>query len=238
MKRIILCSLTALVTVQLNAQHSIDFSASAGIGKVALDHSPLDDLSDTRVADFYAPTFGINAHYAYEIGNFSIESGLGFNDIKGKHTEGLNGTTMFPDGSFQILKSDVVNTRSLRYLSLPLMFNYRIDKLTLGVGGYLSYMMRFEHYFFVYTEDEMNLLQSVGNSTSKVDYGFKANISYALSDRVSLLFTSNFGLKDISNGKELGAQYVISQFNPIQRSLHNKQFMVGLKFHLFDVQNS
>lgn len=238
MKRIILCSLTALVTVQLNAQHTFDFSASAGIGKIALDHSPLDDLTDTRVADFYAPTFGINAHYAYEIGNFSIESGLGFNDIKGKHTEGVNVSELQADGSFREIERDVVVTRSSRYVSLPLMFNYRIDNLTLGAGGYLAYLVQYNHHVFDYTNGELNGFQAVGGQTSKLDFGLRASISCALSERVDLLFSTNFGLKDVSNGTELGAHYSLTQFNPIQRSLQNKQFMVGLKFHLFDVQNS
>lgn len=234
MKRLFLFAIGALTSVQLSAQHEINLSINSGIGKTALNHSPINDFSDTRIGDFYAPTFGINAHYSYSFGDFAIESGLRFNDLKGNYTEGVNYTEIQLDGSVREIENDVVNMRSLRYLTVPVALNYTMDKLTIGAGGYFSYALRSEHYVINYVNQEINELQSVGNHTSKIDLGLTAHVSYALSDRASLLFSTNFGLKDISNGKELGAQYSLTQFNPIQRSVKNRQFMIGLKFRLFE----
>ena len=231
MQRILLCVIGVASTFQLSAQHEINFSINSGIGKTALIHSFVDDKNDTRVEDFYSPTFGFNAHYSYSFGDLSLESGLGFNDIKGKHTTGQN-VTLIENNSSRTIEKDVLVQRKTRYLTIPLSINYRTEKLRVGIGAYGSYMVYSQHYIAEYAEGEMNAFQSVGGQTSKFDYGLTAQVSYDLSDRASILFSTNYGLKDVSEGKELGAQYHFSQFNPIQRALKNRQFMVGLKFKL------
>lgn len=231
MKRILLSAIGLIATAQLSAQHQLDLSVNAGIGKIALISSPMNDLTGTRVADFSSPTYALNAHYSYSFGDFSIESGIRFNQVKGKHTEGINFTEIELDGSFRTIEKDYTSLRKTSYLSIPLTFNYKIENLTIGAGVYAGYLIRSEHTLLEYTNGELAGFQSVSNM-SKLDFGLTAHADFALSDRASIIISTNYGLADISNGKELGASYYFSQFNPVQRDLKIRQVLVGLKFRL------
>lgn len=235
MKRLLIFACVTLATFQLSAQQQVHLSVNSGIGKIGFRLYPGDRSSIIRYEDRYFATYNINMSYAYGFGDFSIESGLAYNDLKGYQTDGRNETEMTIDGSYRTVQKDIITERTARYLTVPLKLNYRIDKLQIGAGVYASTSITTRYYAVEYTDGLYTNSNNDGKAMKNFDFGVSAQVEYALSDRASLLFSTNIGLMNLRP-----FTYQSQQFTPDQttiltnwREVKNRQYMLGLKFRLF-----
>ena len=231
MKRIILCSLTALATVQLNAQQQIHLSISSGVGKIGYLRS--DEIYRTRKEDSYSHTFGINLKYSYGFKDFYIESGIAYNDLKGNQGEGRNITEITPDGFYRTVKNDIHVERKARYLSVPVTLNYRIEKLHIGAGVYTSALVSTSQIVTESFDDEPIARTGGKSPLNSIDFGLTAQVSYELSERASLLFSANYGTIYVKGNTSINYNTNELSYMIEQHRLKNRQFMVGLNFRLY-----
>jgi hypothetical protein len=232
MKRILLFALGIFASSQLFAQHEISVSASAGIGKTAPKYTNANTYFSTRYANSYSPTFALSGTYSYSIGDYSIESGFSFNDLKGNQTEGAN-VTVIENDQIRTVENDREITRKMRYLTVPLTLNYRTDKLRLGIGVYASYLVQTKQTITDYSEGEIMGSHSANNLTINFDYGFVGQVSFDISERTSILFTTNWGVKDIRNESAVVPNFYPYEYQALAHPLKNQQFMLGLKYRLY-----
>lgn len=232
MKRLLFVALGTLATFQLSAQHDISLSLNAGIGKTAPKYTGSNTFFSTRYSHSYAPTFGVNATYAYAIGNYSIESGLSFNDLKGNQTEGAD-VTVIENDEFRIVEKDREIKRKMRYLTVPLTLNYRTDKLRLGIGVYASYLVQTEQNVTDYSEGEITAFYPNKQLTQKFDYGIVGQVSFDITERASVLFTTNWGWIDLQLADKSLPALDEYQYGYVYQPLRNQQFMLGLKYRLY-----
>lgn len=235
MKRLLMFAIGTLATFQLSAQQHVHLSVNSGIGKIGFKLYPGELTSSTRLEDRYFATFGMNLSYSYQFGDFSVESGLSYNELKGYQTDGTNLSEMAMDGSYRIVKKDIITERKAHYLTVPLKLNYRIDKLQIGVGAYISSLISDQYNAVAYTDGLYTGSSNARSGLKNLDFGVSAQVEYELSERASLLFSTNLGLENVNPGS-----YPLPQFTPDfpvevinRRELRNRQYMLGLKFRLY-----
>lgn len=231
------CSFLAVMaffSVSVSAQSHLKLYLNGGIGKSALSVPDYPSGTDyqTSISDRFKTTCNVQLNYSYNIKNWILETGLGYNFIQGFSKETFNVYNWFNEYEYEEYATTEV--RRAHYLHLPITANYRIKKWTIGGGVYTAIKLTDYSRINFYRNSMPNGFQQGGNRLTSIDFGLTAKLEYAISEKWGIQATVNCGLKDVSNGNQKGAIYDTFQVQEAtNRKLHNRQFLIGLNYTLF-----
>lgn len=229
MKRTILCALAFTLGFNIAAQHQLGFSWHAGIGKSETMVNDPSFLQTETVKTSYSPTMQIGFNYNYQLEKFAIKTGLNYNFIRADESESFTATDIIENVD-RVFRSET--SRKIHYLRVPLIFNHRIDKLGYGLGASVSYAITDSYLINIYTDDAPGAIVGGGNALSNIDYGIHANLAYDITDKIAIDFNYYHGLADISDGSNTGLKHLLFGFSESQRSMKNRQLMLGLAYRI------
>lgn len=234
MKYLFLTCLGVTLSAQLFSQHHLSVTANGGVGKMTVAQDFIYQAeSSGRLEESLASTGGFSLNYAFKMGDFSLETGLGYNQIKGNQSETFTITTVDINSVNTLHAVNLQTFRKAHYLDVPLTFNYQLDEFRFGVGAYARYLITNSTMLIAYSDNDLFILQNSGNNLSTFDFGLTANLSYKIGEKYDLMLSVNHGLSNVSNGTEQGAKYFTYGLTKEPRELRNRQFMLGIKYHIF-----
>lgn len=233
MKKAALSCVAVFCVTMAWGQHHVEISVANGISRISsVNSNEEESASRAHIKDLNKWSISANAHYNYSFKNVKLRTGLSYSLLQGETKEQFHvypyipGTGYEYDYEFHIV-------RKAHYLRIPLMFAYQADKLEIALGLYGGYLFSNSYWASGFTNSDPNLFQGGGNNLSKFDAGIGGEIRYPLDDKFDLMIAANAGLVDISNGTEQGAQYFVYGLEPHQRTLKNRQLLIGVSYHLF-----
>jgi hypothetical protein len=219
----------------LFSQHLLNLSLNSGIGKSALItdfESENNKIVSTLIEDEFCTSFIGQLEYSYQIKNWSIETGVGYNFIGGSTTEKFNSYNIF--NNFEYNQYTSHETRRLHYLTIPFLANYHHNRFQFGSGFYASYLITDYSFYTFYLNEipELGFLQG-GKRLNKFDLGIRSKIKFNLSSKIAIQSLFNWGFLNVDNGYQKGAAYYIFQTDPASnRKIKNRQLLFGIAYTL------
>lgn len=190
-------ALTLLIAspILLLGQHSLGLKASGGFSCISNDASS----ENLKLTIQFAPSIQAGLFYALRLGKHSaLGADLVINQIGGK--EQLEVNFIDPSGNY-IGNGTSQLTKQITYLSLPVYYGFRMNRLTfnLGIQGSLALLS-------IGKNKGKNLINGIESSfenqyssinIDRFDFGPRAGILYQLTDKLQLEGMYYYGLNNI-----------------------------------------
>ncbi len=158
----------------------------------------------SSVSESNAPSFSYYAglEYRYYFSpTYSIRSGLSFAEHSDVNCLRIASEKVYDFGS--TIVTEHVKTKNFQFLEIPLTLGINLaPNFSVNAGGYAAFMVNMENEITTVTETALDVTHSVSNQSgytnaySNWDAGFKAGVTYRITNRFLLGAEGTFGLID------------------------------------------
>jgi ribosomal protein L21 len=158
----------------------------------------------SSVSESNAPSFSYYAglEYRYYFSpTYSIRSGLSFAEHSDVNCLRIASEKVYDFGS--TIVTEHVKTKNFQFLEIPLTLGINLaPNFSVNAGGYAAFMVNMENEITTVTETALDVSHSVTNQSgytnaySNWDAGFKAGVTYRITNRFLLGAEGTFGLID------------------------------------------
>lgn len=217
--------LTILILLTYNltsfSQHNFGVKINGGISKISNDFT----IANIDIAIKFAPSGHAGLFYTYQVSEKSLlGTELLFLQIEGKEVWAWD--SMDDKGNI-IGHTDNEEWIHFSYISLPIYYGLRLNKLTIIAGWQTSlllyqnirYHREWTYYSKAYHDDN-----NTGKFTNlnSYDYGIRIGVLYRLTDKFSIDWNYYQGLNNIMNPKKY-------EWMP-SVNLKNQQMTIGIRY--------
>ncbi len=227
MKRTIFCAGILLTGVSVNAQHHFGAFADAGLSLMNSKTLKVDEERGVTLNSGFQPSFAVGLSYLYQFDQLNLETGIQYNVINGATQQEFS--ISINDGPINNVTT--LMDRGAHYLNVPLIVNYTIDVLSVGLGASGGFLMTNSYHFASGHNGAPGILVGGGNDLARFDFGLNAQLSCEILENLSIQGRAYLGLNNIESDVEetiLSSTYGLSHV--ADRSLRNRQVTLGLKY--------
>jgi len=195
MKRLSSTLLLLAISFSIYSQQDFGFKLSGGISKIIPGSKPIEEGIELTFK--YPPSLQAGFFYECDFGKKStIGAELLFIQMSSKE---IIASSYIPWNSRIPITERLHQDLQASYLSLPVYYRFKINRLSLLVGWQTSIHLT-NHYNLYYDEGSSSKIISGGEGKADLnsfDYGPKAGIMYNLSKRFAIDASYYYGLPDI-----------------------------------------